>query len=79
MEASHLGPPSKTCLQCSLCLFLNFLSGVNCLFLVSRYKYSPFSFEDAFGSRWETDSSWGMDKEEEPEVTVASIRPVSER
>uniref|UniRef100_A0A8C3P1P2 ADP-ribosylation factor GTPase-activating protein 2 n=1 Tax=Cyanoderma ruficeps TaxID=181631 RepID=A0A8C3P1P2_9PASS len=44
-----------------------------------KYKYNPFSFEDAFGSRWETDSSWGMDKEEEPEVTVSSIRPVSER
>uniref|UniRef100_A0A8C3DY94 ADP-ribosylation factor GTPase-activating protein 2 n=1 Tax=Corvus moneduloides TaxID=1196302 RepID=A0A8C3DY94_CORMO len=44
-----------------------------------KYKYSPFSFEDAFGSRWETDSSWGMDKEEEPEVTISSIRPVSER
>ncbi|XP_074680135.1 ADP-ribosylation factor GTPase-activating protein 2 isoform X1 [Strix aluco] len=44
-----------------------------------KYKYNPFSFEDAFGSRWETDSSWGMDKEEEPEVTISSIRPVSER
>uniref|UniRef100_A0A8B9I6A6 ADP-ribosylation factor GTPase-activating protein 2 n=1 Tax=Anser brachyrhynchus TaxID=132585 RepID=A0A8B9I6A6_9AVES len=44
-----------------------------------KYKYSPFSFEDAFGSRWETDSSWGVDKEEEPEVTVSSIRPISER
>lgn len=55
------------------------MSGVNYLFLVPRYKYNPFSFEDAFGSRWETDSSWGMDKEEEPEVTVSSIRPVSER
>uniref|UniRef100_A0A803YPV4 ADP-ribosylation factor GTPase-activating protein 2 n=1 Tax=Meleagris gallopavo TaxID=9103 RepID=A0A803YPV4_MELGA len=44
-----------------------------------KYKYSPFSFEDAFGSRWETDSSWGMDKDEEPEVTVSSIRPISER
>uniref|UniRef100_A0A8C9FN11 ADP-ribosylation factor GTPase-activating protein 2 n=1 Tax=Pavo cristatus TaxID=9049 RepID=A0A8C9FN11_PAVCR len=44
-----------------------------------KYKYNPFSFEDAFGSRWETDSSWGMDKDEEPEVTVSSIRPISER
>jgi len=55
------------------------MSGLNCLFLVPRYKYNPFSFEDAFGSRWETDASWGMDKEEEPEVTISSIRPVSER
>uniref|UniRef100_A0A8C3CS05 ADP-ribosylation factor GTPase-activating protein 2 n=1 Tax=Cairina moschata TaxID=8855 RepID=A0A8C3CS05_CAIMO len=44
-----------------------------------KYKYSPFSIEDAFGSRWETDSSWGVDKEEEPEVTISSIRPISER
>lgn len=60
-------------------LFLNLISGLNYLFLVPRYKYSPFSFEDAFGSRWETDSSWGVDKEEEPEVTISSIRPISER
>ncbi|NWH61050.1 ARFG2 protein, partial [Geococcyx californianus] len=44
-----------------------------------KYKYNPFSFEDAFGSRWETDSSWGMDKEEEPEVTISSIQPILER
>lgn len=60
-------------------LFLNLISGLNYLFLVPRYKYSPFSIEDAFGSRWETDSSWGVDKEEEPEVTISSIRPISER
>ncbi|NXA36396.1 ARFG2 protein, partial [Eudromia elegans] len=44
-----------------------------------KYKDNPFSLGDAFGSRWETDSSWGIDKEEEPEVTISSIRPVSER
>uniref|UniRef100_A0A8C6ZHF2 ADP-ribosylation factor GTPase-activating protein 2 n=1 Tax=Nothoprocta perdicaria TaxID=30464 RepID=A0A8C6ZHF2_NOTPE len=44
-----------------------------------KYKDNPFSLGDTFGSRWETDSSWGIDKEEEPEVTISSIPPVSER
>lgn len=48
--------------------------------LVPRYKDNPFSLGDAFGSRWETDSSWGVDKgEEEAAVTISSIRPIGER
>ncbi|XP_065451290.1 ADP-ribosylation factor GTPase-activating protein 2 isoform X2 [Chrysemys picta bellii] len=45
-----------------------------------KYKDNPFSLGDAFGSRWETDSSWGVDKgEEEATVTISSIRPIGER
>lgn len=46
-----------------------------------RYKDNPFSLGDSFGSRWDTDNTWGMDRveEKEPEVTISSIRPVSER
>uniref|UniRef100_A0AAA9TD74 ADP-ribosylation factor GTPase-activating protein 2 n=3 Tax=Bos TaxID=9903 RepID=A0AAA9TD74_BOVIN len=46
-----------------------------------KYKDNPFSLGESFGSRWDTDTAWGMDRmeEKEPEVTVSSIRPVSER
>uniref|UniRef100_A0A8C6FIV6 ADP-ribosylation factor GTPase-activating protein 2 n=1 Tax=Moschus moschiferus TaxID=68415 RepID=A0A8C6FIV6_MOSMO len=46
-----------------------------------KYKDNPFSLGESFGSHWDTDAAWGMDRmeEKEPEVTVSSIRPVSER
>uniref|UniRef100_A0A8C4KX82 ADP-ribosylation factor GTPase-activating protein 2 n=1 Tax=Equus asinus TaxID=9793 RepID=A0A8C4KX82_EQUAS len=46
-----------------------------------KYKDNPFSLGESFGSRWDTDASWGMDRmeEKEPEVTISSIRPISER
>lgn len=46
-----------------------------------KYKDNPFSLGDTFGSRWDADATWGMDRmeEKEPEVTISSIRPVSER
>ncbi|KAM6159571.1 ADP-ribosylation factor GTPase-activating protein 2 isoform 2-T2 [Erethizon dorsatum] len=45
-----------------------------------KYKDNPFSLE-SFGSRWDTDATWGVDRveEKEPEVTISSIRPISER
>uniref|UniRef100_F7AHW1 ADP-ribosylation factor GTPase-activating protein 2 n=1 Tax=Callithrix jacchus TaxID=9483 RepID=F7AHW1_CALJA len=45
-----------------------------------KYKDNPFSLGESFGSRWDTDATWGVDRvEKEPEVTVSSIRPISER
>uniref|UniRef100_A0A8D2CYL3 ADP-ribosylation factor GTPase-activating protein 2 n=1 Tax=Sciurus vulgaris TaxID=55149 RepID=A0A8D2CYL3_SCIVU len=46
-----------------------------------KYKDNPFSLGETFGSRWDTDAAWGMDRveEKEPEVTISSIRPISER
>ncbi|KAL6084153.1 hypothetical protein STEG23_006964, partial [Scotinomys teguina] len=46
-----------------------------------KYKDNPFSLGETFGSRWDSDAAWGMDRveEKEPEVTISSIRPVSER
>uniref|UniRef100_A0A2R8MR23 ADP-ribosylation factor GTPase-activating protein 2 n=1 Tax=Callithrix jacchus TaxID=9483 RepID=A0A2R8MR23_CALJA len=45
-----------------------------------KYKDNPFSLGESFGSRWATDAAWGMERvENEPEVTVSSIRPISER
>lgn len=46
-----------------------------------RYKDNPFSLGESFGSRWDTDATWGIDRmeEKEPEVTISSIRPISER
>uniref|UniRef100_A0A7N5P041 ADP-ribosylation factor GTPase-activating protein 2 n=1 Tax=Ailuropoda melanoleuca TaxID=9646 RepID=A0A7N5P041_AILME len=46
-----------------------------------KYKDNPFSLGESFGSRWDTDATWGMDRmeEKEPEVTISSIRPISER
>nr|XP_045227702.1 ADP-ribosylation factor GTPase-activating protein 2 isoform X4 [Macaca fascicularis] len=46
-----------------------------------KYKDNPFSLGESFGSRWDTDAAWGMDRveEREPEVAISSIRPVSER
>uniref|UniRef100_A0ABI7YLA7 ADP-ribosylation factor GTPase-activating protein 2 n=4 Tax=Felidae TaxID=9681 RepID=A0ABI7YLA7_FELCA len=46
-----------------------------------KYKDNPFSLGESFSSRWDTDTAWGMDRmeEKEPEVTVSSIRPISER
>uniref|UniRef100_A0A2K5LTV8 ADP-ribosylation factor GTPase-activating protein 2 n=1 Tax=Cercocebus atys TaxID=9531 RepID=A0A2K5LTV8_CERAT len=46
-----------------------------------KYKDNPFSLGESFGSRWDTDAAWGMDRveEKEPEVTISSIRPISER
>uniref|UniRef100_A0A8C0I3V3 ADP-ribosylation factor GTPase-activating protein 2 n=1 Tax=Balaenoptera musculus TaxID=9771 RepID=A0A8C0I3V3_BALMU len=46
-----------------------------------KYKDNPFSLGESFGSRWDTDAAWGMDRmeEKEPEVTVSSIRPISDR
>uniref|UniRef100_A0A5F9CEZ7 ADP-ribosylation factor GTPase-activating protein 2 n=1 Tax=Oryctolagus cuniculus TaxID=9986 RepID=A0A5F9CEZ7_RABIT len=46
-----------------------------------KYKDNPFSLGESFGSRWDTDTTWGMDRveEKEPEVTISSIRPISER
>ena len=50
------------------------------LYCLPRYKDNPFLGE-SFGSRWDTDAAWGVDRmdEKEPEVTISSIRPVSER
>ncbi|XP_007519129.1 ADP-ribosylation factor GTPase-activating protein 2 isoform X2 [Erinaceus europaeus] len=46
-----------------------------------KYKDNPFSLGEGFGSHWDTDASWGVDRMEdkEPEVTISSIRPISER
>uniref|UniRef100_A0A8C7AWL2 ADP-ribosylation factor GTPase-activating protein 2 n=1 Tax=Neovison vison TaxID=452646 RepID=A0A8C7AWL2_NEOVI len=46
-----------------------------------KYKDNPFSLGESFSSRWDTDAAWGMDRmeEKEPEVTISSIRPISER
>uniref|UniRef100_A0A5F8H8I3 ADP-ribosylation factor GTPase-activating protein 2 n=1 Tax=Monodelphis domestica TaxID=13616 RepID=A0A5F8H8I3_MONDO len=46
-----------------------------------KYKDNPFSLGDGFASRWDTDVSWSVDRleEKEPEVTISSIRPISER
>uniref|UniRef100_A0A673TJ68 ADP-ribosylation factor GTPase-activating protein 2 n=1 Tax=Suricata suricatta TaxID=37032 RepID=A0A673TJ68_SURSU len=46
-----------------------------------KYKDNPFSLGDSFSSRWDTDTAWGVDRmeEKEPEVTISSIRPISER
>uniref|UniRef100_A0A8D1G6N6 ADP-ribosylation factor GTPase-activating protein 2 n=1 Tax=Sus scrofa TaxID=9823 RepID=A0A8D1G6N6_PIG len=46
-----------------------------------KYKDNPFSLGESFGSRWDADAAWGMDRmeEKEPEVTISSIRPISER
>nr|KAF6463925.1 ADP ribosylation factor GTPase activating protein 2 [Rousettus aegyptiacus] len=46
-----------------------------------KYKDNPFSLGESFGSRWDTDATWGVDRmeEKEPEVTISSIRPISER
>uniref|UniRef100_A0A8C6W401 ADP-ribosylation factor GTPase-activating protein 2 n=1 Tax=Nannospalax galili TaxID=1026970 RepID=A0A8C6W401_NANGA len=46
-----------------------------------KYKDNPFLLGETFGSRWDTDAAWGMDRieEKEPEVTISSIRPISER
>lgn len=51
------------------------------LYCLTRYKDNPFSLGESFSSRWDTDTAWGMDRmeEKEPEVTVSSIRPISER
>uniref|UniRef100_A0A5F9DMZ1 ADP-ribosylation factor GTPase-activating protein 2 n=1 Tax=Oryctolagus cuniculus TaxID=9986 RepID=A0A5F9DMZ1_RABIT len=45
-----------------------------------KYKDTPFSLLESFGSRWDTDTTWGMDRvEKEAEVTISSIQPISER
>ncbi|KAI5183887.1 ADP-ribosylation factor GTPase-activating protein 2 isoform X2 [Manis pentadactyla] len=46
-----------------------------------KYKDNPFSLGESFGSHWDADATWGVDRmeEKEPEVTISSIRPVSER
>uniref|UniRef100_A0A8C0PR19 ADP-ribosylation factor GTPase-activating protein 2 n=2 Tax=Canis lupus familiaris TaxID=9615 RepID=A0A8C0PR19_CANLF len=46
-----------------------------------KYKDNPFSLGESFSSRWDTDAAWGVDRmeEKEPEVTISSIRPISER
>ncbi|XP_076970710.1 ADP-ribosylation factor GTPase-activating protein 2 isoform X2 [Tamandua tetradactyla] len=46
-----------------------------------KYKDNPFSLGESFGSRWDADATWGMDRveEKEPEVTISSVRPISER
>ncbi|XP_064217853.1 ADP-ribosylation factor GTPase-activating protein 2 [Aotus nancymaae] len=44
-----------------------------------KYKDNPFSLGESFGSRWDTDAAWGVDRvEKEPEVTISSIQPISE-
>lgn len=46
-----------------------------------KYKDNPFSLGDSFSSHWDSDTTWGVDRmeEKEPEVTISSIRPISER
>jgi ADP-ribosylation factor GTPase-activating protein 2/3 len=46
-----------------------------------KYKDNPFTLWETFGSRWDSDAAWGVDRveEKEPEVTISSIRPISER
>lgn len=65
----------KTWLSCSSSAFSELL------YCLSRYKDNPFSLGESFGSRWDTDATWGVDRmeEKEPEVTISSIRPISER
>lgn len=77
---SPLDPQSKTCWVENLAIIflIRFSESLYCL---PRYKDNPFSLGESFASRWDTDATWGMDKmeEKEPEVTISSIRPVSER
>lgn len=77
---SPLDPQSKTCWGEDLAILFSSgsLESLSCL---PRYKDNPFSLGESFASRWDTDATWGMDKmeEKEPEVTISSIRPVSER
>uniref|UniRef100_A0A5F9CZ59 ADP-ribosylation factor GTPase-activating protein 2 n=1 Tax=Oryctolagus cuniculus TaxID=9986 RepID=A0A5F9CZ59_RABIT len=45
-----------------------------------KYKDTASSLGESFGSRWDTDTIWGMDRvEKEAEMTISSIRPISER
>lgn len=77
---SPLDPQSKTCWSENLAII--FLIRVSeSLYCLPRYKDNPFSLGESFASRWDTDATWGMDKmeEKEPEVTISSIRPISER
>lgn len=77
---SPLDPQSKTCWGENLAIIflIRFSESLHCL---PRYKDNPFSLGESFASRWDTDATWGMDKmeEKEPEVTISSIRPISER
>lgn len=80
LELSPLGPQSKAAAGAETWPPY-FSSGCfEPLCCLARYKDNPFSLE-SFGSRWDSDATWGMDRveEKEPEVTISSIRPISER
>lgn len=76
-----LDPQSKAVVgpqTCPPCFSSGFSEPFYCL---PRYKDNPFSLGESFGSRWDTDATWGVERmeEKEPEVTISSIRPISER
>uniref|UniRef100_A0A2K5E4E6 ADP-ribosylation factor GTPase-activating protein 2 n=1 Tax=Aotus nancymaae TaxID=37293 RepID=A0A2K5E4E6_AOTNA len=71
---------SHSCLQ-NLLVAVDLLIDVGTFAVwTPRRTWDPFSLGESFGSRWDTDAAWGMDRvEKEPEVTISSIRPISER
>lgn len=81
LAPSPLGLQSKAVVEMQTWLLCSPLRFSEPLYCLPRYKDNPFSLGESFGSRWDTDTAWGMDRmeEKEPEVTVSSIRPVSER
>jgi len=81
LAPSPLGLQSKAVVEVQTWLLCSPLRFSEPLYCLPRYKDNPFSLGESFGSRWDTDTAWGMDRmeEKEPEVTVSSIRPVSER
>ena len=81
LAPSPLGLQSKAVVEVQTWLLCSPLRFSESLYCLPRYKDNPFSLGESFGSRWDTDAAWGMDRmeEKEPEVTVSSIRPVSER
>ena len=81
LAPSPLGLQSKAVVEVQTWLLCSPLRYSEPLYCLPRYNDNPFSLGESFGSRWDTDTAWGMDRmeEKEPEVTVSSIRPVSER
>lgn len=82
LEHSLLDPQSKAATEAYVWLFCPFTGSLSCLLCsLPRYKDNPFSLGETFGSRWDSDAAWDMDRveEKEPEVTISSIRPISER
>jgi hypothetical protein len=81
LELLPLDPQSKAIAGAWTLLLHSLFRFSEPLCCLPRYKDNPFSLGETFGSHWDTDAAWDMDRveEKEPEVTISSIRPISER